>query len=475
MAGHGFLPSQIERPLAAWRLLCDGVQNVRNGVHHFFAKGETMQALLGLVTMLALLAAILTRRLSALAALIVIPILGALIGGFGLQTGKFMVQGIQNIAPVVAMFIFAIVFFGVMMDAGMFDPIINKILRHVGSHPTRVVIGTALLAMVAHLDGSGATTFLIVIPPLLPLYDRLQMDRRVLACVVALGAGTMNILPWGGPTIRAASSLQIQVTDLYNPVIPAHLCGLAFVILVAFWLGRKETRRLGATAGAAAEVGVYERQLTEEEKNLRRPRMFWFNILLTVAVIVTLVWGKLSPAVIFMVGATLALVVNYPQVAQQRARVDAHAKAALMMASILLAAGSLMGIMKGTGMISAMAKAAVAFVPRGLETHIPMVMALISMPLSLLFDPDSFYFGFLPVVAEVGKALGVPVIQIGQAAIIGQMTTGFPLSPLTPSTFLLIGLTGVELGEHQKFSFLYAYLVTLVIALASVVIGLYPL
>ncbi len=434
-----------------------------------------MQAFLGLATMLALLAAIITRRLSALAALIAIPIAGALIGGFGLQTGKFMVQGIQNIAPIVAMFVFAIVYFGVMMDAGMFDPIINNILRHVGNHPTRVVFGTALLAMVAHLDGSGATTFLIVIPPLIPLYDRLRMDRRVLACVVALGAGTMNILPWGGPTIRAATSLQIQVTDLYNPVIPAHLCGLAFVLLAALWLGRRESRRLGAVASNEIELGVYERQLSDEEKSLRRPRLFWFNIFLTAAVIVCLVWGKLSPAVIFMVGATLALVVNYPNVTMQRARVDAHAKAALMMASILLAAGSLMGIMKGTGMISAMAKAAVAFVPQGLETHIPMVMALVSMPLSLLFDPDSFYLGFLPVVAEVAKALGVPVVQVGQAAIIGQMTTGFPLSPLTPSTFLLIGLTGVELGEHQKFTFLYAYLVTLVMALASVLIGLYPL
>ncbi|NPV03679.1 MAG: citrate transporter [Syntrophaceae bacterium] len=434
-----------------------------------------MLALLGLLTMLALLAVILTKRLSALAALIAIPIIGALIGGFGLGTGKFIVQGLQSIAPVVAMFIFAIIFFSVLMDAGMFDPIINKILRHVGHHPTRVVMGTALLAMVAHLDGSGATTFLIVIPPLIPLYDRLNMDRRVLACVVALGAGTMNVLPWGGPTIRAATALQVQVTDLYNPVIPAHLCGLAFVMLVAYWLGRRETRRLGIVGNTGSEGEVYERQLTDEEKSLRRPKMFWFNIILTVAVIVGLVWGTLSPAVLFMVGATLALVVNYPNVAMQRARVDAHAKAALMMASILLAAGSLMGIMKGTGMIAAMAKAAVTFIPQGLETHIPAIVALISMPMSLLFDPDSFYFGFLPVVAEVAKTLGVPALQVGQAAIIGQMTTGFPLSPLTPSTFLLIGLTGVELGEHQKFTFLYAYLVTIVMAIASIAIGLYPL
>jgi CitMHS family citrate-Mg2+:H+ or citrate-Ca2+:H+ symporter len=434
-----------------------------------------MIALLGLLTMLILLAVILTKRLSPLAALIAIPIIGALIGGFGIGTGKFIVQGIQNIAPVVAMFIFAIVFFGVLTDAGMFDPIIGKILHVVGNHPTRIVMGSALLAILVHLDGSGAVTFLITIPPLLPLYERLNMDKRVLACVVALGAGTMNIVPWGGPTLRAATSLQVPITDLYNPVIPAQLCGLAFVMLVAFWLGRKETKRLGVAADVGENAVVYQRELTEEEKKLRRPRIFWFNVVLTVSVIVGLVWGKLAPAVLFMIGATLALVVNYPDVTLQRSRVDAHAKAALMMASILLAAGSLMGIMKGTGMITAMAKSAVDFIPQGFETHIPALMALVSMPMSLLFDPDSFYFGFLPVVAEVAKTLGVPVLQVGQAAIIGQMTTGFPVSPLTPATFLLIGLTGVDLGDHQRFTVPFAFLTTIVMAIVSILIGLYPL
>jgi len=434
-----------------------------------------MLALLGLITMLALLGIILAKRMSALAALIAIPIIGALIGGFGLGTAKFIVQGVQDIAPVVTMFIFAIIFFGVLTDAGMFDPIISKILRVVGNHPTRIVMGSALLAMLVHLDGSGAVTFLITIPALLPLYERLNMDKRVLACVVALGAGTMNMVPWGGPTLRAATSLQVSITDLYNPIIPAQLCGLAFVMLVAFWLGRRETRRLGIVSGEGTDTFVFQRVLTDEEKKIRRPKLFWFNITLTVAVIAALIWGTVAPAVLFMVGVTLALIVNYPEVAMQRARVDAHAKAALMMASILLAAGCLIGIMKGTGMITAMAKAAVNFIPQGLETHIPVIMAVISMPMSLLFDPDSFYFGFLPVVAEVAKTLGVPVLQVGQAAIIGQMTTGFPLSPLTPATFLLIGLAGIELGEHQKFTFLYAYLTTIVIAIASIVIGLYPL
>src|SRR5262245_21837165 len=148
-----------------------------------------MLALLGAGTIGALLAAILSNRVSPLVALIVVPVVAALLGGFGLQTAKFAVDGVAQIAPTAAMFIFAIVFFGVMTDAGLLDPIIARILRLVGEKPTRIVMGSALLALLVHLDGSGAVCFLVVIPTMLPLYERLGLDRRVLAFVVSSAAG----------------------------------------------------------------------------------------------------------------------------------------------------------------------------------------------------------------------------------------------------------------------------------------------
>jgi CitMHS family citrate-Mg2+:H+ or citrate-Ca2+:H+ symporter len=430
-----------------------------------------MTAWMGLLTIVALLTLILSKRASPLVALIAVPVATSLIAGFGLETGTFIMQGLKNIAPVVGMFVFAILFFGIVTDAGVLDPIIQRVLRIAAGRPSRVVLGTAVLTLLIHLDGSGAVAFLIVIPAMLPVYDRLGIDRRILACVTSMAAG-VNFLPWTGPMIRASAALNLPISQIFNPLIPVQAVGLVFVFVVAWLLGKREERRLTSSG-----VGILVESmatLTDEQRALRRPERFGINLLLTVLVMGTLVSGRVEPAVAFMLGTVLALLINFPRVDAQRERIDAHAKTIMMMAGVLLAAGAFTGIMTGSGMLRAMANVAAGFMSPDGAKHMPFVLGLLAMPLSLLFDPDSFYFGVLPVIADAGNMHGVPPVQMAQAALLGQMTTGFPVSPLTPATFLVVGLCGVELAEHQKFSIPLLWTASILMTFAAVLFGVIP-
>ncbi len=344
-----------------------------------------------------------------------------------------------------------------------------------GERPSRITLGTAALALIIHLDGSGAVCFLITIPALRPLYDRLGMDRRVLACTASMAAG-VNFLPWTGPTLRAGAALNLPVSAIFTPMIWVQVVGLVFVFAASWWLGKREEKRLGLIGHTPS--GDHAVPVVEESETLlalRRPRLYPINAVLTLLVVGVMVSGAIEPAVVFMAGTALALVINYPSASEQRRRIDAHAHAALLMAAILFAAGAFTGIMSGSGMIRALAVASVAHVPDGVGTHIPVLLGLVAMPLSLVFDPDSFYMGVLPVIAEVAGHFGVPAVQVAQAALLGQMTTGFPVSPLTPATFLVAGLSGIELGAHQRFAIPWLFAASVVMTLAAVMLGLFSI
>jgi CitMHS family citrate-Mg2+:H+ or citrate-Ca2+:H+ symporter len=422
---------------------------------------------------------IMTRRLSPLVALISVPILFALLGGFGgPQLGEMMLAGLRTLAPTGVMLMFAILYFGLMIDAGLFDPLIRAIVRAVHGDPTRIVVGTALLAALVSLDGDGSTTYMITVAAMLPLYRRMRLDPLNLTCVTILAGGVMNLTPWGGPLARVASALHLEPSAVFVPMLPAMAIGVVAVLGLAWLLGRREKQRLGhlsLSAAATDELAVADSALVPPESNadaLRRPKLLAINALLTLSLLVALVIGLLPLPVLFMTAFALALVINYPKLADQRERIAAHAKNVITVVSLIFAAGIFTGILGGSGMLDAMAQSMLGLVPSSLGPYLAPITALASLPFTFFVSNDAFYFGVVPIVAETARGFGIDPVEIARASLIGQPV--HLLSPLVPSTYLLVGLAGVEFGDHQRFTLKWAALVCVIMLIAALACLVFP-
>lgn len=416
-----------------------------------------------------------TRRLSALAALILVPTAVALIAGFGANLGPMMLAGIKDLAPTAVMLLFAILYFGVMIDAGLFEPLVRVIVRATAGDPVRTLLGTVALALVVGLDGDGSTTYMITIVAMLPLYRRLKLDVRMLACLAIMASGVSNMLPWGGPTARAASVLHLDPAALFLSLLPAILLTAGYVFLVAWWMGRRERARI---AGAPIEdapllVDSEETLLPEGGPSAKRPKLILFNLALTLALLAGLVLSIMPLPVMFMLAFAVALVVNYPKLEDQRDRLYAHAGNALSVGGLVFAAGLFTGILSGTGMVDAMAKSVIHLIPPGAGPYMAPITALLSVPFTFLISNDAFYFGMLPILAQAGAAYGVTPEQMARASLIGQQV--HLLSPLVPSTYLLVSMVGIELAEHQRYTIRWALGAALVLLVSALAIGAFPL
>ncbi|MDX3693001.1 citrate:proton symporter [Streptomyces europaeiscabiei] len=484
-----------------------------------------MLTILGFAMIATFLVLIMMKKMSPIAALVLIPALFCVFVGKGAHLGDYVIEGVGNLAPTAAMLMFAIVYFGLMIDVGLFDPIVRGILKFCKADPLRIVVGTALLAAIVSLDGDGSTTFMITVSAMYPLYKRLKMSLVVMTGVAATANGVMNTLPWGGPTARAATALKLDAADIFVPMIPALLVGLLFVFILAYFLGLRERKRLGVlsldevleqekivkdeekseseetvlvgagaassaagsgddqgrTAKATGGAGSGTDSEDDDEDDVRlqgldpnrptlRPKLYWFNALLTVALLTAMIMEWLPIPVLFIIGAALALTVNFPHIPDQKARLAAHADNVLNVSGMVFAAAVFTGVLQGTGMVDSMAKWIVDGIPAGMGPHMALVTGFLSLPLTYFMSNDGFYFGVLPVLAEAGAAHGVSPLEIARASLVGQ-----PLhmsSPLVPAVYVLVGMAKVEFGDHTKFVVKWAAATSLIILGAGVLFGI---
>ncbi|RKD75511.1 CitMHS family citrate-Mg2+:H+ or citrate-Ca2+:H+ symporter [Sinobaca qinghaiensis] len=440
-----------------------------------------MTSLLGFITIFTIVTLLITKKISPVVALILIPVISALLLGTGAAelTGYFE-DGIDAVISVVIMFIFAILFFGIMQDAGLFDPIIKKLVSLTRGNVIIVAMVTIAIAIIAGLDGSGASTFLITIPALLPLYKRLHMSPYLLMLLVVLSIGVMNLLPWAGPIGRAASVLNMDPVELWRPLIPLQLIEIGLLFIIGALFGWREKKRIEQKFGieayreSAAAVDVTAKEMTvheEEREKLRRPKLLWINILLTAGVIGMLMSGFLPSGFVFMIGLAIALPLNYPKVDEQMDRIKAHAPNALMMAGIILAAGSFLGILEGTGMLDEMAGDIVNLLPAVFIPYLHIIIGLFGVPFDLVLSTDAYYFALVPIVEQIVSQAGVASTTIIYTLVIGNII-GTMVSPFAPALWLGLGLAGIEMGRHLRYSFFWVWGFSIILLGVAWMIGI---
>jgi CitMHS family citrate-Mg2+:H+ or citrate-Ca2+:H+ symporter len=393
-----------------------------------------------------------------------------------LTVGRFIRTGVRGTYETAALFIFSITFFCLMDDTGLFDRIIGGLAKKAGNNVILVCMLTTLIAIIGHLDGSGASTFLITIPAMYPVFKRLKMRNTSLMLIATSARGVMNLLPWGGPTLRAASVIGMDAGVLWRHILPMQGIGIILAFGVSFIVGKKEIKN-GAGYDpdyqpVLAADGEKE-QPPAEKAALRRPGLFWFNVILTLATVAALCFVNVPSFYLFMIATAVTLLVNYPGNKVQSARIGAHAKGAVMMASTLLAAGVLLGILQQSGMMDAMGNLMVGIIPPVLGPHIAIIIGIFSTPLALAFDTDSYYYGVLPVVINVAGSYGVPPAAVAVTMVVCRNLACF-ISPMVPATLLGCGLADVEINEHIKTSFFWVWGMSLIMLAAGLLLGVIP-
>ncbi|MEE3437799.1 MAG: citrate:proton symporter [Lachnospiraceae bacterium] len=452
----------------------------------------TVVGILGFLTIIAIVVLLFQSRTLPSIAFITVPaILGVIlvIGGYYTwdNIAALIKAGFGSTGPTATLFVFSVLYFGIMTDAGMFDVIIGKLMKLVGDNVIGVTLMTAVIALIGHLDGGGASTFCIVVPAMLPVYKRMHMRPTTLLRIAVLAMGVLNLMPWAGPTMRAASVLGIEAGSLWSTIIPIQIFGIVLCLAHAVLAGVQEKARgAGLTGKLAKEEGevIVDTAAEDASKNeLARPKLFWFNLLLTIAVIALLIKDIFPSYVPFMFGVAIAILVNYPGAKMQKKVINLHAGPALMMCSTLMGAAVLMGILVKTvegadgteiaSVVTNMSSLITMILPAALGRHLPIVIGILSVPLALAFDTDSYFYGMLPVMIGIGAEFGIQALPIAIAMVVCRNCATF-ISPMVPATLLGVGLADVDIKDHIKASFLYVWAFSIICMLFAIIIGIMP-
>lgn len=432
-----------------------------------------LYAMVGYAVIVIMMFMILKKKATPAFCFSILPVIGAAVCGFGFtEIMEFINTGMGSVWKTAILFIFSVCYFSVMNDAGLFDPLVQGLVKKAGNNITMIMLATSLIAVVAHMDGACASTYLITIPVMLPIFKKMKLNPLMLLLLVGLSTGVMNLVPWGGPTIRAATAIGMDATELWISMIPMQIFGLLASLGAAVICGRVETKRLKKAGIDLSALDISgETSVAETDSELKRPKLFWVNLILTVGVIGALIKSGVPPYLIFLFGTMIALAVNYPDMKVQGQLLKKYAPSCIDLTVTLMAAGVFLGIFANSGIITSMAQVLISILPGFMTKYLYIIMGILGGPLGIIMGPDPYYYAVMPLVIETVAPYGITAAQVAHAMLIGENVV-LSVSPCVPANYLAFGMSGIELNEHLKFSFKWEWLVSILMLAFAVIYGI---
>lgn len=431
-----------------------------------------MLALIGVLMFVASSYLALSKKMHLMVPFIVVPVIAGLLAGFPLtDLLNFAGQGVQGVFNTVLLCVFAVLYFSVLSETGMFDIMVNRLVSITKGNIYIVMLVTIIVAFIGHLDGAYNTTYLIAIPALAPLYKRLNIDRRCLVLLVSLAATPMCAMAWGTPAKMPAFAPEIDPVQMANSLLPIVGILLAAAIVVAFGYGHyyaKQNASELAVLRASFSANRAEK-LDFSDKPLARPQLFWVNfVLFIVSLFCFMLMTSVPTYVLFMLFSAAALLINYHTQKDQAQIVRKYSGTMLAPGILFMGIGVMVGIINGTGMVTAIVDVVMSFVPSSMVRWFHVIYAIVVMPLQIVIPYQAFQ-SMNPLLLGLGAGVGLNSYQILTCLQIAYVN---PCSPLVAASNLACELAEVDPIQQSKYSVIPCFLFNAAAVLLCVLFGL---
>lgn len=432
-----------------------------------------MTTMVGFLMLAVIVVLLLTNKTSIIPVFGIIPIIAALILGYGLKDIQgFMNDGFKSVLNTIILFSFAVMFFSLLSDVGMFDVIVNRVMKYLGNNVLAVLYVACFVTMISHLDGSGATTALVTIPTMLPIFKKMKIRPACIVFVMSIMSGAMNITPWCASMLRVTSVTGLDAQVLWRYLAPvqafAIVCGLLFMIPIA------AIEKKNGAGMTDVEFAALKASLDQPAKVSVSKPVLVFDLALTAVMVVGLLLGWFGTAIGFIVAFGLALVVNFKTTKEQGGKIKQYGGPAINMVMTIIAIGVLVGVMNGTGMIEGMTNAILAVLPESLGKHLCFVVSLFVVPINTIIGSDNVYFALTPIMQSLVSTYGVTDLALATSIVV-PCALAANVTLIGASPYLALGLADVTMGEHLKYSFKWIWLLAVSCTVFGMVIGKIPL